>query len=357
MSLSESRVLLRSSYTTIAGEEIARVVSTLHTIGPIRVCRLLRRGFNDVYEIETSDGAGYVARLQADRRSRGSPNTVWETAFLRHARSVGAGVAAPIEGADGSLQHSVMTESGPRVLVIFERLTGERPGDDPAAISLMGEELARIHGAGTSYSGPESRVRLDIDHLLNRPQAMLRAVPTMDAETAARFSVVADELRTRHEKMVDGLTRVVCHGDCHGGNTFVSGDGPGRAARFFDFDDGGPGFLAYDVAVYLWGMLIRGGSAGVGKAHSWKYELFLRGYSKVGALTEADRRAIPLFVSLRHFWFLGEYAGRLPEWGTEALPRRYLLDQVELLDRWRRLRAPRAVSPPAMVPNSGKSPG
>jgi Ser/Thr protein kinase RdoA (MazF antagonist) len=45
------------------------------------------------------------------------------------------------------------------------------------------------------------------------------------------------------------LTRTHCHGDCHGFNARISDAGN---AAFFDFDDGGPGYLAYDPSVFLW---------------------------------------------------------------------------------------------------------
>ena len=49
------------------------------------------------------------------------------------------------------------------------------------------------------------------------------------------------------------LTRVHCHGDCHGSNNFVNTAADGsRVASFFDFDDAGPGQLAYDIGVFLW---------------------------------------------------------------------------------------------------------
>jgi Ser/Thr protein kinase RdoA (MazF antagonist) len=45
------------------------------------------------------------------------------------------------------------------------------------------------------------------------------------------------------------LTWTHCHGDCHGFNARISDAG---SAAFFDFDDGGPGYLAYDLSVFLW---------------------------------------------------------------------------------------------------------
>ena len=70
-----------------------------------------------------------------------------------------------------------------------------------------------------------------------------------------------------HEQVPPGLVldsypgplgQVLCHGDAHGGNNFVVADAAGqRSAVFFDFDEAGPGLLAYELAVYPWSLYPR----------------------------------------------------------------------------------------------------
>jgi hypothetical protein len=43
---------------------------------------------------------------------------------------------------------------------------------------------------------------------------------------------------------------------------------------------------------------------------------------------------------VRHFWLLGEYAGRIPVWGSQAMPTAYLRKLVEMLTKWETLRIP-----------------
>lgn len=330
---------LAASYATVSNTEILRAVSTLYDVGPIESCHLFRRGFNDTYEIGTSDHTRFFARLQAPR-ARGIPNTAWETSFLRHLKAEGVGVAAPIQAISGGFWHSVETASGPRALVLFEHAVGEPPGNDLSDIALMGRELAGIHKAGASFSGADSRYRLDIDHLLGRPLASLLAVPTMSGELSEQFSAIAAALRVRFETVAGGLKEVLCHGDCHGGNTFVADGESRRTARFFDFDDGGPGYQSYDIAVFLWSMALRNKSGKPNAEQKRKFASFIGGYLESNEISGKDIAAIPVFVSIRHFWLLGEYADRLPEWGTGVLPRGYLSKQVDLLKRWTSLRIP-----------------
>ena len=55
-----------------------------------------------------------------------------------------------------------------------------------------------------------------------------------------------------------GLSRVICHGDTHGFNNHIATNADGaKSAVFFDFDDAGPGFLAYDLCVMPWSYLTR----------------------------------------------------------------------------------------------------
>jgi len=43
---------------------------------------------------------------------------------------------------------------------------------------------------------------------------------------------------------------------------------------------------------------------------------------------------VHLFVPIRHIWLMGEYAGRIAEWGSEAVPTEWLAKQVDILQAW-----------------------
>ena len=51
-------------------------------------------------------------------------------------------------------------------------------------------------------------------------------------------------------------------------------------------------------------------------------------------IAPADFDAVPFFVPIRHIWLMGEMAGRLAEWGSEAMPTAWLDRQVEFLRSW-----------------------
>jgi Ser/Thr protein kinase RdoA (MazF antagonist) len=324
--------------STLSGDAISRVVEALYPVGAIKSCHLARRGFNHVYEILLQDGRRCIARLSS-HRPRGVPNIDYEAAVLSHLKAAGAHVAAPILTRGGLAGAQLTVAEGPRALTVFEFLHGDPPGDNLADIEAMGAGLAKIHLLSQSYLGPVSRYRLDLSHLLLQPLHCLLLAPTMTDTLRESFSAVADRLVKRFDEC-PALSQVTCHGDCHGGNTFVT-DGPDgtRVASFFDFDDAGPGYLAYDLAVYLWGMQMdTAGALNAQKLACWAN--FLKGFRQVQQIPGADFDAISLFVPIRHFWLMGERASRLHEWGAQALPQWWLTKQVELLTAWELLETP-----------------
>ncbi|SIN80621.1 hypothetical protein SAMN05444168_0440 [Paraburkholderia phenazinium] len=83
-------------------------------------------------------------------------------------------------------------------------------------------------------------------------------------------------------------------------------DGPedARVASFFDFDDGGPGYLAYDLAVYLWANFLGRQLEKPDEKVEAKWGNFVSGYRSVESLPSVDFEAVMTFVAIRHFWLM-----------------------------------------------------
>lgn len=325
--------------TTPTGAAVARVVARDYALGDVAECALLRRGFNHVYGLRFAGGRRAVARLCAER-PRGAPNTQYEVALLAHARTAGASVAVSLPTRDGAAATAMQLPEGERTLVLYEHLEGDPPGESLPDVEATGRGLALLHEAGQSYRGPASRYVLELPHLLDASLRHLSAAPTMDGTLREQFAVIGQRLESRIDALT-GLTRVHCHGDCHGSNNFMT-DGPGgtRVASFFDFDDAGPGFLSFELAVYLWAMLPRKLGAELDAAERERWRAYLAGYRSVRPITAADLEAVARFVAVRQLWLMGEYAGRIAVWGTQSMPASWLRKQVELLTAWESLVTP-----------------
>ena len=162
----------------------------------------------------------------------------------------------------------------------------------------------------------------------------------MRDEFRPQFRELAARLRSRIEAMA-GLSQAVCHGDAHGSNNFIALDAQGRkVAAFFDFDDCGPGYRACELAVYPWSLHPRTEDGQPSETAILRWKQFLKAYCGVRPLSAADLKAVPALIAARQFWLMGEYAGRVPVWGSQAMPTSWLRKQVKMLNAWEGMELP-----------------
>ncbi len=337
--------MLETHYSTISAIAIARAVDEHYAIGPVADCVLHARGFNDVYALTGADGRAYMARL-CDHRFRGRANIDYETALLVHLAAAGISVGAPVAARDGRLWRDLAAPEGPREFAVFGRLEGRmafagvmRTGkaDDQALadVAALGESLARIHTAGDSYAGPESRYRVEGPHLLVAPLAQIQGAPVIDADLSAGYAALGETLAARLTARQSALSVGLCHGDNHGGNALIADAPDGeRIAGWFDFDEGGPGFLAYDLATFAWNFLSFARRTSLSDDTAPLWPAFIKGYRGSRAIPEADFEAIALFIAIRHVWFVGQYASRIPQWGVGFVSTDWMRDQLDLIRKW-----------------------
>jgi len=182
--------------------------------------------------------------------------------------------------------------------------------------------------AGGFAAGDKGRYRLDCDYLLRRPLSDILALEDLSDSVRTGFVDLTTRLSSALAKW-DGLSWTRCHGDCHGYNAHIALQGPHAGqAVFFDFDDGGPGFLAYDLAAFLHACVLF-----EQKQHAF-WHAFIEGYRSIRELSHADFEAVHLFVLFRHLWLFGEYASRIHEWGQQAVPGDWVAKQLDFMLLW-----------------------
>jgi Ser/Thr protein kinase RdoA (MazF antagonist) len=284
---------------------------------------MLNRGFNDTYLVVDATGARYIFRL-SHHRARGAADVETETDFLVHLDRSGVPVATAVPTRDGTLFVRGQASEGMREGVLFRDLGGRAPdAASTADARANGVTLAMVHNAAESYAAVAPLHRLDLDHLVRRPLARIHDSGIME-DAGARADLDAIAARTASTiETSDHLTWTHCHGDCHGFNTRIV---EGGKAAFFDFDDGGPGYLAFDLAVFLWAKVI------FGRKLFAMWDVFVDGYRTIRPIAPNDFEAVHRFVIVRHIWLMGEYASRVREWGTE--PVQWIAREVEFLKTW-----------------------
>lgn len=324
---------LVSTHTTAAASAVAHWISQHHEI-EIDRSHLIRRGLNDNYALRSVDGTRYVARL-CSIRPRGAFNVDFEVALLTHLHRKGVGVAAPVLAADARTHIPLQFPEGPRALVLYRHVEGATP-EETDEFELTGHALAQVHAAARDYTGPASRYTLDGQHLAGKTLVYLQAHPELGAALLATYRQLVDRLLAELAAIEGQLTRVVCHGDMHGFNNHVTTDAAGnKHTVLFDFDDAGPGFLAYDLAVLPWSYLYRKSLKEPDAALRERWAHYLRGYrAGGGAIGDGDLAALPLFIQLRHLWNIGEAASRLHHWGTSNVSADWLQKQIDQFAAW-----------------------
>ena len=325
--------------STPTARSIAALVQARYGLGDVIESEFLRRSFNQVYRLGFASGQRVVARICAER-PRGGPNVAFEAAALEHWAHIGCQVSRCVTTATGEVAIQLPLPEGDRTLMLFEYLDGESTSESTADIQAFAHGLAALHQGGESYQGPASIYRLDLDYLLLRPMEGLLRAPSMTCDLRPQFEKLG--LRLHDEILALGeLSSVLCHGDAHGQNNFVTTDTEGqRQAIFFDFDEAGPGYLAYELSVYPWNLYPRVPDGEVSSKVQTQWRNFISAYQDKRPVADADLAAIARFVAVRQFWLLGEYAGRVPVWGSQTMTTGQLCRQVELLRQWEGLKLP-----------------
>jgi Ser/Thr protein kinase RdoA (MazF antagonist) len=278
---------------------------------------------NDVYLVKVGGRDQYIFRL-SHHRVRGPADVKSETEFLNHLSAAGVPVAAPIPTRDGAFFLQGQLSEGRRECVLFYAIGGRDPrADDAGDARANGRTLALLHGAAETFPSGGALYRLDLEHLLYRPLARIRESGLVESAQALSDLENIAERAAFVINASSNLTRTYCHGDCHGFNSRINGAGE---AVFFDFDDGGPGYLAYDLAVFLWAKI------SFGRKLTSMWDAFLEGYRAIRAISPEDFEAALRFVVVRHVWLMGEYASRVEEWGSASVA--WISHQVDFLKAW-----------------------
>lgn len=236
-------------YSTPRIAAIEQFINKHYALGAPISCKLLQRGLNDVYLASASSSERYVFRL-SHHRARGPADVKNETAFLTHVSKSGVPVAAPIATRDGTFFLQGHAPEGTREGVLFRAIDGREPhATDAGDAWANGRTLALLHNAAETFPTDRALYRLDLEHLLYRPFARMRDSGIVEEAQVLRDLENIAERTGMAIEAFNNLTWTHCHGDCHGFNSRINEAGE---AVFFDFDDGGPGYLAYDLAVFLW---------------------------------------------------------------------------------------------------------
>jgi Ser/Thr protein kinase RdoA (MazF antagonist) len=310
------------TYSTIATEALTAWLESGYELGAVVACLFLHRGLNDSYLVETARGR-YVLRIyRADWRT--ADEIAYEIETLEHLGRKGVSVALPVRRRDGDAIGWLMAPEGRRAAVLFIHAPGRELDGSNEDCHRYGRAVASVHGATDDFETSHARFALDLDHLLTEPLAAIRPfLRHRPADLDYVETLVAVVHRRVEALPAAEMDHGFCHGDFHGDNAHIDGD----TVTMFDFDCCGPGWRAYDIAVFRW----RWGDDEVGDA---RWAAFLEGYRSRRPIGETDLTAAPLFVLARALWLRGLHAANTADWGRSWLNESYWDRLLKGLREW-----------------------
>ena len=301
----------RSALSVLPAHLIEKVADQ-YQLGPDARCELLHAGYNDTYLVE-SNRRKTILRVYGGHRRTANDIDV-ELRALEYASDRGASVSTPIRREDGQFGTWLRSDEMRRFAVMFSFAEGHvDPFEDPHKPYQYGVQVALLHSALDGFADTGKRIALDRRYLVDDSVALAEArLGKVDRQYLRHVAAnLGERLDTFTTELLDyGF----CHGDLQGGNCHWVGD----SVTHFDFDFGGFGWRAYDVAVFKWNAEFVG-------ADWWPH--FERGYASQRPLGEAERAAIPLFVVARHVWMFARWIELSRDRGNDFVSGQ-LTDQV-----------------------------
>lgn len=308
----------------LSPEALIRDVLPGFAVGKVTECRFYTGGFNHTYQVRTEDARIYY--LRAYRRLwRTLADVQYELDVLNHLKQKGFPAVEPIPYKEGQYYCGVVAPEGQRYLALFKEAPGPEITYDhePAQMARRyGQAVAQMHNALDGFRSPHPRFHKDVEHFIDRSLHHIEPFLAHRPEDWMYLQGFAATLRERlMELPASQLEQGVCHGDLQGYHAKVAADG---TLTFYDFDCGGYGYRAYDLAVFLWCCRLE-------DAVAERWDSFLGGYRELRSIGDLDVLAVPLFVCARYLWHMGVHTQNSPDWGIGFLDEEYFDTHFERL--------------------------
>ncbi|GAA4458768.1 phosphotransferase enzyme family protein [Rurimicrobium arvi] len=288
-------------------------------------CRLLKTGINHTYRIEAGLQT-FVLRVYC-YAWRTPAEIAEEMRLLQMLDAASIPVSVPVADKTGNLVQEIQAPEGLRYAVLFSFAKGSKQQQyDAATHEHIGGLMAQIHKV--TEGKQLQRTTYDSTALLDVPLERIRVFLPEEAEEM-QFLIRTGEQLKAYWKSADSsrMRQGIVHLDIWFDNLNITEDG---AVTLFDFDFCGNGWLALDLAYYLM-QLYNTEKDAVVRTH--KTQAFLKGYTAVLPLSEAERDMLPaLGVSLFYF-YLGVQCQRFDNWTNTFLNEVYLRRYITVFIR------------------------
>jgi Ser/Thr protein kinase RdoA (MazF antagonist) len=285
-------------------------------VGEVSECRFYSGGFNHTYRVKTADGCTYYLRAYR-MQWRTLDDIQYELDVLNHLKHKGYPAARPVPYRGSQCFCAVPAPEGQRYVALFTEAPGQEISyaHEPERVAQSyGQAVAQMHNALEDFSSPHPRFHLDVAHFIDRPLHYIEPFLAHRPDDWAFVQRFAEALREQLLRLpASELEQGFCHGDLQGYHAKVASD---STLTFFDFDCGGYGYRAYDLAVFLWCCRLE-------DAVAVRWASFLHAYRETRPISDLEAQAVPLFVCARYLWHMGVHTQNSPDWGVDFLNEEY----------------------------------
>ncbi len=300
---------IKVSRSFIAGDALAEVIGREYDLGPVSCkmfSKMVRTQDNDHYQVKTTDGTKYVARIYqfGGPLEREESDYLFEMDWLNFLKANGMPVSYPIGRRDGRYLGSVNAPEGKRYFALFSFAPGEALAlNDAEQLYRCGAEMARIHMVSNKFQSQHNRAIMDLENLVDKPVA--RIMSLWDESRADDLEIVLTAAAEAKEEILALLRNEESSEDSWGP---IGGDFHNASVRFdkngnptfFNFDLCGFGWRSYDIATFLL-------NTGLMHKSTDLSEAFFAGYYSVRELSRNEHAAISPFLTIRRVWMTGSF--------------------------------------------------
>ncbi len=285
------------------------------------LCRSLNSYINRVFELQTSDGHGVIAKFY--RPGRWSDAALQdEHDFLFELDDLELPVVSPILDVEG---RSVFLFDGTR-FALFPKQLGRAVDElSEEQWTQLGRLLARVHLVG-AMRAPRDRVRLTPDAVTLENIRYVVGHDVVPRDLRNQWRDEAMRIVERITPQFDGVELIRIHGDCQPSNIVTRGD---DSLHLIDFDDMSVGPAVHDFWMFL---------PDYGNRSMVEIELVLDGYETFRRFDRRELRLIEPLRAMRIIYFTAWCAMQIadvghtrldPNWGTPGFWRTAIRDLGE----------------------------
>lgn len=275
-------------------EEVLEIIRTQYSLDTPQTCRLIRRGFNDHYQI-TAGNTRYIFRVYLNGKYYidSAKAFQFEVDLVDYLHKRKIPVAYPVPRKYGGLLGWASTPLGERATALFSYALGEEVSEGLLSTAQrfeLGKTVATFHLTANSFHSEHGRYHLNLKYLVEEPLRLIAQQDNDEIQKVLASLQPIDALVDAVEALTtDGDKYGIIHGDLHAGNMHFQGN----RVTLFDFDHCAYGWRAYDLATIY-------------NLPETQQKAFFQGYEAIRPLTEGERDCLPVFAKLRTLWDVGD---------------------------------------------------